>query len=224
MRRSNETELAEAEDISAVELARNYRELEVVHRWLGDTAAILRLLREEKARKSGQVRVLDIGCGQGALLVEIRDKLGMDVVGFELRPAPADAPVLILTGNAVTDPLPRADAAVCMAVTHHLSESEVAGLIANVSRYCARFIVLDLVRNPVPLALFRVFLAPFLYRINAADGATSIRRAFTVTEMRQIVDGALAKSKRPVIRLRHTVAPLWTRQVVDITWGEPADD
>jgi len=224
MRRSNETELMDAEDISAEELVHNYRQLDAVHRWLGNTAAILRLLREEKARKSEQVRVLDIGCGQGALLVEIRDKLGMDVVGFELRPAPADAPVQILTGSAVTDPLPRADVAVCMAVTHHLSESEVAALIANVSRYCGRFIVLDLVRNPVPLGLFRVFLTPFLYRINAADGATSIRRAFTVAEMRQIVDGALARLKRPVVRLRHTVAPLWTRQVVDITWGEPADD
>ena len=53
-------------------------------------------------------------------------------------------------------------------------------------RECQRFLILDLVRHPVPLALFRVFVAPFLDRVNALDGATSVRRAFTAGEMREI--------------------------------------
>jgi len=100
------------------------------------------------------------GCGQGALLVEIRKRLGAEVIGFDLRPAPSDSPVPIIAGNAVTYRLPEADVTVCVVTAHHLSETELAGLIANVSRSCDRFILLDLVRHRVPLALFRISLAP----------------------------------------------------------------
>jgi SAM-dependent methyltransferase len=166
--------------------------------------------------------VLDIGCGQGALLEEIRRRMSVEVVGFDLRPAPPHAPVPIFQGNAVSDPLPAADVAVCVVMAHHLSEAEVAKLIQNVARSCDRLILLDLVRHPVPLLLFRLFVRPFLCRINGLDGQTSIRRAYTVREMRKIVDYALAgvatESGRPVLRIEHSVAPLWIRQVVHISW------
>ena len=227
MRRSQEAELMDSESLSAAELAETYRGLWATHRWLGNTATVLRLLRQEMDSKSvvnaGRVlRVLDIGCGQGVLLVEIREKLGMDLVGFELRPAPPDAPVPISCGNAATDRLPGADVALCVMTAHHLSETELIAMIRNVAQGCRRLILLDLVRHPAPLALFRLFVAPFLGHINATDGAISIRRAFTVAEMRAIVQEALYGDpgpQRPVRRVRHTVAPLLIRQVVDIAWG-----
>jgi len=201
--------------VSAEALALNYRELDKVHRWLGNTATILNLLKHDRGL---QGRVLDIGCGQGALLMKTRRELDLDVIGFDLRPAPPNAPVTIMAGNAVSDPLPEADTAVCMMLAHHLSEEELAGMIGNVGRSCRRFVLLDLVRHPVPLALFRLFLCPLLSPVNALDGQTSIRRAYTAPEMRRVVDGALSTLKRPVSRLRHTVTPLWIRQVVDICW------
>jgi len=218
MRRSNETELADSEDISEEDLARNYRELEKVQRWLGNTGQMLTRLRRARASTVGPMRVLDIGCGRGGLLKEIQSKLGMDVIGMELRPAPAGTTVPIMTGNAVSDPLPRADVAVCMMLAHHLSETELVQMIRNISQYCNRFILLDLVRHPVPLLLFRVFVAPLLFYVNAADGKTSIRRAYTVAEMRKIVENALGRSTRPVKRVRHSMSPFWTRQVVEIEW------
>jgi 2-polyprenyl-3-methyl-5-hydroxy-6-metoxy-1,4-benzoquinol methylase len=214
MRRCENQELMDAPDATDEDLAQSYRELRRTHALLGNTGALLRLLR----RSPRPIRqVIDIGCGQGALLLEIREKLGIGVIGIDLRPAPANAPVPILTGNAVTDLLPEADVAVCMMVAHHLSEEELEAMIRNVSRSCNRFILLDLVRHPVPLALFRIFVSPLLGRINSLDGQTSIRRAFTAAEMRRIVDGAL-ENGRHVSRLRHTVSPFWTRQIVDICW------
>jgi hypothetical protein len=91
-------------------------------------------------------------------------------------------------------------------------------LIRNVSRSCRRFILLDLVRHPVPLVLFRVFVAPLLSRINALDGQTSIRRAFTAMELRGVVERALTTNGRPVKKVAHIVGVLWIRQVVDISW------
>jgi 2-polyprenyl-3-methyl-5-hydroxy-6-metoxy-1,4-benzoquinol methylase len=219
MDRCKDVEILDEVDMPAAVVAQIYRELRMVNFWLGNTGALLALLeRAADAEVAPVRRVLDIGCGQGALLVAIREKLGLEVVGMDLRPAPAEAPVRIVTGNAVTDPLPEADVTICMMMAHHLSEAELGALIGNVARSCRRFIVLDLVRHPVPLALFRVFVAPLLGRINAADGKTSIRRAYTAREMRRIVDGALAGIDRPVRRVRHTVSPLWIRQVVDISW------
>ena len=205
----------DAEDASEEDLAESYRQLQSTNWWLGNTAAVLRLLRRPPMTFK---RVLDIGCGQGGLLLEIRKRFNVDVIGFDLRPAPPQSPVPILSGNAVTDALPEADVAICAMMAHHLSAADLAGLIYNVSRSCPRLILLDLVRHPMPLWLFRIFVAPFLGRINALDGQTSIRRAYTGAEMREIVAGALRSGDRPVKSLRHTVTPLWTRQVVDISW------
>lgn len=221
MQRCEALEILDQINVPDVVLAQAYRELRMVHFWLGNTGAVLRMLRSairERADGEPVLRVLDIGCGQGALMLAIREKLGLDVVGIDLRAAPAETPVPILTGNAVTDALPRADVAVCVAMAHHLSEPELAAMIGNVARSCRRFILLDLVRHPLPLMLFQVFVTPFLGRINALDGQTSIRRAYTAAEMRRIVDEALERSEKPVLLVRHTVGPLWIRQIVDISW------
>jgi SAM-dependent methyltransferase len=219
MLRCEDQELMDALDATDEDLAQSYRELHRTNSWLGNTRAVLRLLRKNPQPIQ---RVLDIGCGYGALLIEIREEFDVQVVGMDLRPAPPNAPVPILTGNAATDPLPEADVAVCMMMAHHLSELELAEMIRNVSRFCQRFIILDLVRHPVPLALFRAFVSPLLGRVNALDGQTSIRRAYTSAEMDRIVKSTLASGSRPVSSLRHTVSPLWIRQVVDILW-EPAE-
>lgn len=221
MQRCEALEILDQINVPDAVLAQAYRELRMVHFWLGNTGSVLRMLKSaicERADREPVLRVLDIGCGQGALMVAIREQLGLDVMGFDLRPAPAETPVPILTGNAVTDPLPRADVAVCVAMAHHLSEPELSAMIGNVARSCRRFILLDLVRHPLPLMLFQVFVTPFLGRINALDGQTSIRRAYTAAEMRRIVDEALERSEKPVLRVRHTVGPLWIRQIVDISW------
>jgi SAM-dependent methyltransferase len=212
-RRCVETELLEDHrSLPDDAVARAYRELQRTHRWLGNTAAVLCLLRQDPI----PIRiVLDIGCGHGALLQEIRRRLGVEVIGFDLRPAPTTAPVPILTGNAVTEPLPRADVAVAVCLAHHLSEGDLIRLIRNVSRSCRRFIILDLVRHRLPLSLFRTFVCPFLGRLNAKDGVTSIRRSYTPREMRCVVDSALDGSSGEV---QHTVAPFYIRQVVDISW------
>jgi 2-polyprenyl-3-methyl-5-hydroxy-6-metoxy-1,4-benzoquinol methylase len=209
MNRANVPELLEDPTLPADVVAAAYRNLASTQRFLGNTRAIFRQLRKNR----DTIRlIVDIGCGQGALLEEIQKRLGVDVIGFDLRPAPS-GPVRILTGNATVDPLPRADVALAVCVVHHLSEAEIIALIRNVSKSCRRLILLDLVRHWIPLTLFRVFVAPFLHRINAVDGLTSIKRAYTPRELREIVDEALKESGASV---DHIVAPFYVRQVIDI--------
>lgn len=213
MHRADVTELLEDPSLPDDVVAKAYRDLARTQRLLGNTAVIFRLLRQSPEPIGS---VLDIGCGQGALLEEIHRKLGVQVVGFDLRPAPSSNSVPILAGNAAADPLPRADVALAVCLIHHLPEADVVSLIRNVSRSCRRLILLDLVRHWMPLALFSVFIKPLLHPINASDGITSIKRAYTPRELRAMVDEAVKGSNA---RIDHTVAPFYTRQVIDISWS-----
>ncbi len=212
MDRVTAVELLEDPSLPADVVAKAYRDLARTQRLLRNTAAIFRQLGKNPGR------VLDIGCGQGALLEEIHKKLSVEVVGFDLRPAPAGSSVRILTGNAATDPLPEADVAISVCLAHHLSEEDLVGMIRNVSRSCRRLILLDMVRHWMPLMLFRVFLSPILHPINASDGMTSIKRSYTPAELRRMVDEAVRGTDATVV---HTVAPFYIRQVIEISW--PAD-
>lgn len=188
-----------------------HRDLNVVNTLMGN----MRLL-VERLRRHPPSNVLDIGCGSGALLDEIRKRFGIAVTGVDLR-IPAHDPygVPIIAADATRDPLPQADTAITLLVIHHLSEDQVIALIRNVGRSCNRFICLDLVRHPLPMILFTTFICPFIHRPAALDGRQSIRRAFTGTELRSLTERALAGTGAT---FEHWVSPIYARQIVDIIY------
>jgi SAM-dependent methyltransferase len=210
MVRSTVPEILDSLLVPEEAVRRAHIDLNRTHRWLGHNRAIIRALR---GHRHPLRRVLDVGCGHGGLLEEIQLRLGVEVVGVDLRP-PREAPVPVVHGDAVWDPLPPCDAAVAVCLVHHLSREELVELIRNVGRSAGRFIVLDLVRHPLPLGLFRVFVAPFVYRINALDGIQSIRRSYTPAELNAIAHEAVGGRAAVV----HRVAPLYAYQLVDIRW------
>jgi SAM-dependent methyltransferase len=218
MIRKNETEILDRNGVPDELVARAYRDLARIHRWLGDTNAIVRAISQDPLPVR---RILDVGCATGLVLHEVQRRLGVDVIGVDINPHPCiAAPVPILQADARCDPLPVADVAFSMHLGHHLRERDLARLIRNVGRFCRRFILLDLVRHPLPLALFRLFVAPLVCPIDAADGQRSIRRSFTSVELRGITASALAGTGGS---FRLSVAPLHTRQVIDISYANAPD-
>lgn len=214
LERSYSAEIMDSPDLPDHVMRAVHRDLTRTHRWLGNTAAILSALRRDPLPVH---RVLDIGCGDGGLLVEIRDKLRADVIGVDLRaPDPGQTSVPIVQADAVASPLPDSDVAIAVCVAHHLSDADCIRLIRNVGRHCRRFIILDLVRHRLPLALFGLVVGPWLHPVNAHDGCHSIRRSYTPRELGAVVGQALHGSRA---RYRHSVAPLYMRQIVDITYG-----
>lgn len=213
MQRSFEGEILDGGGLPPEEVERVHRGLTLTHRLLGNHSAILRALGND----TQEVRsVLDIGCGHGALLEKVRRELGARVMGVDLRPAesgPEAFPILQL--DAVREALPRADVAVSVCLAHHLLDEEFVELIRNVGRACRRFVILDLVRHRVPLALFSTFAPLCLPRINVLDGRQSIRRAHTPEEFQGLIAQALRGTGGG---FRHTVAPLWIRQMADIRY------
>jgi SAM-dependent methyltransferase len=184
-----------------------HADLRLIHRFMGNGEMIVR-------RLAGVRSVIDIGCGDGELLAFVRQRTGAEVRGVDLVDQPT-VKVPFMRADATRDPLPEADAAISSLVIHHLTEQQVIDLIRNVGRSCGRFVILDLVRHPLPLWLFTIFLCPFLSRVGAADGRQSVRRAFTGAEMRNLVTRALAGSGAT---FEQWVSPFAARQVVDIRY------
>jgi SAM-dependent methyltransferase len=209
--RSLESELMDFRGVPAPLLERFHRDLNFVNRCLGTFPTIERFIREDDRPVR---KILDIGCGGGALLEYLGRRLNAEVIGIDVNP-PASAKVPVITGDAVTDALPLADVAVSSLTAHHLTPEQNIELIRNVGRSCRRFIIHDLVRHPLPLVLFTIFLCPLISHEAAADGRQSIRRAFTPEEWRELVKTAL--SGNPAT-FSIDVSPLRSRQIIDIRY------
>lgn len=67
----------------------------------------------------------------------------------------------------------------------------------------------------VPLVLFTAFAPLCLPRMNVLDGRQSIRRAYTPEEFRALIAQAMSGTGGS---FRHSVAPLWIRQMADIRY------
>jgi SAM-dependent methyltransferase len=214
MIRRNQVEILDHDSVPDELAERAYRDIARIHSWIGDTNFIVRAIGGDPLPVR---RVLDVGCATGLVLQQVGRRLGVDVVGVDINPRPrVAAPVPIVQADARRDSLPLADVAFSMHLGHHLHEGDLAYLIRNVGRFCRRFILLDLVRHPLPLALFRLFIAPFVCPIDAEDGQRSIRRSFTPVELHGITASALAGTGGS---FRLSVAPLHARQVIDISYA-----
>lgn len=212
MERSNTPECIDDPNLPAAVLADVHRSLISVHRFLGNTAAVVRAVRRDPHPVR---RLLDIGCGCGGMLPALHQGTGAEVLGVDLRAAENSSPHPIYRADALRDRLPESDVAIAVCLIHHLTESEFALLVSNVRRSCRRFLILDLVRHRLPLALFRLGIAPWVHPITAADGIRSIHRAYTPAELRRLVSESL---RGTTARFRQTVAPFYIRQVIDITF------
>jgi SAM-dependent methyltransferase len=196
-------------DVKGPVLDKFHRDLNFVNKCLGTFPTIERFIRKDDKPVR---RILDIGCGGGALLEYLHRRLGVEVIGVDRKP-PETAKVKIIQADAVTEPLPEADIAVCSLTAHHLTPEQNIALIRNVSRSCRRFIIQDLIRHRLPFALFTLFLCPLIGREAAVDGRQSIRRAYTPEEFQEMVRTALAGTKATFTT---DVSPFLSRQIIDI--------
>jgi 2-polyprenyl-3-methyl-5-hydroxy-6-metoxy-1,4-benzoquinol methylase len=209
--RSLDPELMDSPDVKGPVLDKFHRDLNFVNKCLGTFPTIERFIRNDNRPLGG---IIDIGCGGGALLEYLQRRLGVEVIGIDKKP-PEKAKVPIIAADAVTERLPEADVAVCSLLAHHLTPEQNIALIRNVSRSCRRFVIQDLIRHPMPLVLFTVFLCPMIGREAGVDGRQSIRRAYTPAEFADMVRTAITGTEATFTT---NVSPFLSRQIIDIRY------
>lgn len=208
----------DSDDVPEADRAAFHRDLALIHRLLGNLRSVLDRIRQTPQPVRS---IIDIGCGDGAVLAQIRSAVGAEVTGIDLRPPDQDVHgISILQRDATRDALPPADVAISMLTLHHLTDDQVVSVIRNTARSCRRFICLDLVRHPLPFALFTMFIGPLIHKAAADDGRQSIRRAFTPAELRTLVASALDGTGST---FEHEVSRYYAKQIIDIRFA-PAGD
>jgi ubiquinone/menaquinone biosynthesis C-methylase UbiE len=195
--RSLETERLDRGEYTESEFTLWEKEMWMVHRFFGEVRALRKTVLTDIANIARtQITVLELAAGSGRLLKFIRESAipkELKCVGLELSQESANS----IEENGLTavradaTELPFADDSFdlvfCTLFLHHLSDAGAASLLREMHRVASRKIyVIDLDRRAVPYYLYKLFGTMLLQRFTRDDGALSIKRAFSPTELRQI--------------------------------------
>jgi hypothetical protein len=197
--RVDQLELLDLGEGSSADVAQNLAEMWRTNRYLGGLSALTQHLYPRLAAQAGPVSVLDLGTGRADIPAAVAGwararGLDVTVVGVDwsarnlaiarqrLGPQPA---VNLLRADAVRLPLARrgVDYVISSLFLHHFQPPDVVELLRGAFECARRGIVMtDLIRAWLPLAGFHqpIFARNRLTRL---DGATSIRRAYTPSEL-----------------------------------------
>jgi len=196
--RSYELERLDTGDYTPAEYARWEREMPWIHGFMGEGKALRdTLVRDVRMNQVNDISVLDVGAGSGGILklvakmlpnvdvfpiaVEMND-IALGTIWKEssttgIAPIKADGLRLPFEDKSV-------DYVICTLFLHHLMDDDATQLISEMDRVARRgFYAVDLNRHPVGYYAYRLFSPLFLQKFTQEDGALSILRSFTPSEL-----------------------------------------
>lgn len=200
-RRADLTELLDEADIDNGELDRNLRDLARLNRLPGGTDASVRAIRH-LVRGGDEVRVVDVGAGMADMALAFARK-GWRTVAVDAHPqvlatarVATDHEPLVEVVEADGRELPYADDELdvshCSLLLHHLAPGDAIAVLREMARVARHGVVInDLRRGILPFMATGVAVA-LLGRCRATrvDGLRSVRRAYTLNELDELLDEA----------------------------------
>jgi SAM-dependent methyltransferase len=208
-REVSETELLDHADAPPAEVAESLDDLALLNR-LGPIRSIVASLAPLAARQPNgrPLRIVDVGAGGGDLALALarwgrRTGRRVRIVALDLHLAVLQCAagrtrgtpdVGLLAGNALALPLRpgTVDLAVCSLLLHHLPEEGVVNLLAELAGLVRLgFVVSDLRRGRLAWAATWVVTRLISRnRFTRHDGPLSVRRAYTLPELRTLGERA----------------------------------
>lgn len=199
------------------ELGADLRNLEAINRFLGGRSLIRRQLKRVLSRlPSGRsLRVLDVATGGGDLPREVAGQLRRRGIRATLLAIDYN-PLTIATAREWSRGLPEirfargdarrlpiregsVDLVLASLLLHHFGDEEAIQVLREMARVTRHaLIVNDLRRSPTALALIWLLTRFCRNRMTRYDGPLSVRRAFTVAEMRRLAEAAGLEGARVV--------------------------
>ncbi len=196
MRRTVIPELLDSDAGTAEEIAASLADLRMVNRRFGG-ARVVRKLVLQIARGAGtrDVSVLDVGAGSGDVLQSLRRDLaraGLNVraVAFDRSAGHLAPGVAAVQGDALALPFRDGSFSVvaCSLFLHHLEPDEIRRFVAEALRVCRHAVVInDLRRSWTHLGLVLAGTPLYSSRLTRHDAPASVRRAYTIAELRTIL-------------------------------------
>ncbi|SRR5258708_4114119 len=201
MKRVVVEELLDSDAGTPDEVAGSLRDLRMFNRWFGGVRATSALLRQVAARTQlKELAWLDVAGGTGDLATLTQQSLTN--LGTTLRPVVLDrAPTHMgnthpaICGDALALPFRdnSFDVVGSSLFVHHLGPEEIArfaGEALRVARHA--FLIHDLMRHPLHLTLSYLGFPLYRSRITRHDAPASVRQAYTVAEIREILEKTYA--------------------------------
>lgn len=196
MRRVVIPELLDTDAGTPAEIQGSLRDLRFFNSWFGGVPTTAALL-ENVARQTGQYAfsLLEVAAGSGYVASRTHERLCRR--GIKVAPTLLDRAPSHLNGHwpAVTADalaLPFADGSFdlvgCNLFVHHLEPEQVTRFAREALRVCRRAVLInDLIRHPLHLLLVYAGFPLYRSRITRNDAPASVRRAYTMEEMRALL-------------------------------------
>jgi len=200
MRRVVIPELLDTDSGTPAEIATALSDLRHINQWFGGIAATQSMIARVAAKLGvNSLSLLEVAAGAGFVpkaASEGIQKLGVQIDVTLLDRAPSHLKndsrngTSAVAGDALAIPFADGsfDLVSCCLFAHHLEPQEVVQFVNEGLRVCRTAVIInDVVRDPVHLAL--VYLSLPLYRSHFThhDAPASVRRAYTISEMRQML-------------------------------------
>jgi ubiquinone/menaquinone biosynthesis C-methylase UbiE len=193
-------ELLDTDACTPVEIATALADLRHINRWFGGIAVTQSMIaRVARTLHIRSLSLLEVAAGAGYVPHAVSTRLRKS--GIELRTTLLDRAhshlenssgngTSAVAGDALA--LPFADGTFdlvsCCLFVHHLEPGEVVQFVNEGLRVCRVAVVInDLVRDPIHLAMAYVSLPLYRSRITHHDAIASVRRAYTIREMHQML-------------------------------------
>jgi SAM-dependent methyltransferase len=197
MQRKVAAELLDDDLGSAAEIAASLADLRRINNWFGGTRTTISLLRRV-VRASGHRRLsaLEVGAGAGDVPLAAQKALAQEGVELQVTlldrawshlPAHGTAS---LAGDALHLPFldDTFDVVSSSLLAHHFGPDALRLMVHESLRVCRRAVLInDLIRSPAHLALVYLGLPLFRSRLTWHDAPASVRQAYTVDEMRDLL-------------------------------------
>ncbi len=218
-------ELLDTDSGTPAEIASELSDLRHINEWFGGVSAtqsmIARVAREHGV---GALSLLEVAAGAGyvpraagARLLKSGVKLRITLLdrAFSHLRNGSGVETSAVAGDALTLPFSNAsfDLVSCCLFAHHLEPPEVAQFVREGLRVCRSAVIInDLIRDPIHLALAYLSLPLYRSRLTHHDAPASVRRAYTLEEMQQMLRNTTAGhvdiERHPMFRMG---AIVWKR-------------
>ena len=217
-------ELLDTDNGSPEEVSDSLADLRWVNRWFGGVATTCSMI-ERVSRQTGQRQLsfLEVAAGTGDTPAATRDRMKQQGIHLDItlldrakthlnhghRSVVADALALPFADSSY-------DLISCGLFTHHLSPAEIVQFVSDGLRICRVAVLInDLVRHPMHLTLAYAGRAFYRSRLSKHDGPVSVRRSYTMREMRELL------SKTPAGKVE--VSPHYMYRMAAIAWKKPVE-